>query len=41
MSFVSDTTAPVHPRIMEAIVAANAGAASSYGADPWTERAVV
>jgi len=40
MSFVSDTTAPVHPRIMDAIVAANAGATASYGADPWTERAV-
>lgn len=40
MSFISDTTAPVHPRIMDAVVAANAGAASSYGADPWTERAV-
>jgi threonine aldolase len=40
VSFISDTTAPVHPRILDAIVAANAGAASSYGADPWTERAV-
>ncbi|MDZ4776891.1 MAG: low specificity L-threonine aldolase [Alphaproteobacteria bacterium] len=40
MSFISDTTAPVHPRIMEAIVAANAGVASSYGADPWTARAI-
>lgn len=40
MSFVSDTTAPVHPRIMEAIVASNTGSATSYGGDPWTERAV-
>lgn len=40
MSFVSDTTAPVHPAIMAAIVAANAGAAPSYGGDPWTQRAV-
>lgn len=40
MSFISDTTAPVHPRIMEAIVAANGGVAPSYGADPWTRRAV-
>jgi len=40
MSFVSDTTAPVHPRIMDAIVEANAGVASSYGADPWTQRAI-
>ena len=39
MSFLSDTGAPAHPTILEALVAANAGAAPSYGADPWTARA--
>lgn len=39
MNFASDTTAPVHPRIMHAIVAANFGNSASYGADERTKRA--
>lgn len=35
----SDNQAPVHPAVMAALAAANDGAMSSYGADPWTERA--
>ncbi|MDP3738654.1 MAG: beta-eliminating lyase-related protein [Hyphomonadaceae bacterium] len=35
MNFSSDTAAPAHPAIIEAIAAANTGAASSYGADKW------
>jgi len=38
MSFASDNAAPIHPAILAAIAEANAGAASSYGADPWTAR---
>jgi len=37
--FASDNHAGVHPEVLEAIAAANAGHAGSYGADPWTERA--
>jgi threonine aldolase len=37
--FASDNTAPAHPKILEAMVAANAGIAPSYGADAWTLRA--
>ena len=37
MSFASDNTGPVHPRVMEAIVAANEGHAVPYGADPIME----
>ncbi|WP_300545606.1 low specificity L-threonine aldolase [Maricaulis sp.] len=33
MNFLSDTTAPAHPALLEAIAAANAGFAASYGAD--------
>ncbi|NBC94907.1 MAG: low specificity L-threonine aldolase, partial [Deinococcus-Thermus bacterium] len=40
LNFASDNAGPVHPRIMEAIAAANAGHALPYGADPWTERAI-
>lgn len=36
MSFASDNAAPVHPALLEAIAAANTGAAPSYGADAWT-----
>ncbi len=36
MNFSSDTSAPVHPRILEAIVAANDGYAPSYGSDRWS-----
>lgn len=38
-SFGSDNHAAVHPAVMRAIVAANAGDAVAYGADPWTEQA--
>lgn len=38
-SFASDNTAGVHPRVMEALIAANSGAAAAYGDDPWTQRA--
>ena len=33
MNFLSDTTAPAHPSLIEAIAAANIGYAASYGAD--------
>ena len=36
MNFASDTTAPAHPNVIEAIAAANSGNASSYGADEVT-----
>lgn len=36
--FASDNYAPVHPEVMAAIVAANDGAAVSYGDDPVSER---
>lgn len=39
MNFTSDTSAPAHPAIIEAISDANSGSAPSYGADPWTLRA--
>ncbi len=39
-SFASDTTAPAQPEVLEALLAANAGHAPSYGADDLT-RAVV
>ena len=38
-SFASDNSAGVHPRILEAMVAANAGHAVAYGSDPWTREA--
>jgi threonine aldolase len=38
-SFASDNAAGVLPEVMEAMVAANEGAALAYGEDPWTERA--
>ncbi|MEC7298769.1 MAG: beta-eliminating lyase-related protein [Pseudomonadota bacterium] len=34
MYFGSDNTGPVHPAVMEALVAANTGFTGSYGADP-------
>lgn len=40
MRFASDNSGPVHPRVMEALHAANEGWALPYGNDPWTERAV-
>lgn len=36
--FRSDNTAPAHPAVMAAIVAANEGSAGAYGADKWTAR---
>jgi threonine aldolase len=39
-TFASDNYAGVHPDIMQALVNANAGHQSSYGADEFTERAV-
>ena len=38
MDFSSDTAAPAHPSVIEAIAAANSGSASSYGADHVTAR---
>lgn len=39
MNFSSDTAAPAHPSILQAMVDANTGSAASYGSDAWTERA--
>jgi threonine aldolase len=39
-SFASDTTAPAQPEVLEAVVAANAGHAESYGADCLTREVV-
>jgi len=39
MNFASDTAAPAHPAILQALADANAGSASSYGGDAWTGRA--
>lgn len=38
MDFVSESTAPVHPRVMEAVAAANEGFAMNFDAEPWTSR---
>jgi threonine aldolase len=38
-SFASDNNAGVHPRVLEAIVAANQGHVVAYGDDPFTEAA--
>lgn len=38
MDFASDTTAPAHPAVMDAIAAANMGSAASYGADALTAK---
>lgn len=38
MDFASDNTAGVHPRVMQAMAAANEGSAASYGADIWSAR---
>lgn len=35
LNFASDNTGPVAPAIMDAMVAANTGAAMPYGNDPW------
>ena len=39
MNFSSDTAAPAHPAILDAMVAAARGATPSYGGDPWTKSA--
>jgi len=39
MNFMSDTAAPAHPAILEAMLAAAQGPAPSYGNDPWTKAA--
>lgn len=36
MNFLSDTTAPAHPALLDALARANEGFAPSYGADPLT-----
>jgi threonine aldolase len=38
-SFASDNVAGVSPEVLEALAAANQGAAIAYGADPWTREA--
>jgi threonine aldolase len=38
-SFASDNYSGAHPRVLEAVAAANADHAVAYGADPWTARA--
>ena len=38
MNFASDNTAGAHPRVLEAIMAANTGVTGSYGADPWSAK---
>lgn len=39
MNFSSDTAAPAHPAILEAMLAASKGPSPSYGSDPWTAAA--
>jgi threonine aldolase len=36
MNFQSDNVSGMAPEILKAVIAANAGEAPSYGADPWT-----
>jgi len=38
MDFLSDTAAPAHPKVIEAIAAVNVGTAASYGADAVSDR---
>lgn len=38
MNFKSDNEAPAHPKIIEAVVAANAGHATAYAEDQWSRR---
>ena len=38
MNFASDNTAGAHPRVLEAIQAANTGITGSYGGDPWSAK---
>ncbi|MGH7737556.1 MAG: threonine aldolase family protein [Candidatus Tyrphobacter sp.] len=39
-SFASDNAAPVAPEILDALVRANQGDATGYGADSWTAKAI-
>lgn len=39
INLASDNCAPTHPLILQAIIEANEGFASSYGSDPWTYEA--
>jgi threonine aldolase len=39
-AFASDNYAPAHPDVLAAVAAANQGHVGSYGADPWTARAI-
>jgi threonine aldolase len=39
-SFASDNNAGIHPRILEAVAAANHGHVVGYGEDPYTEKAL-
>ncbi len=39
-NFASDNTAPVHPKVLAAVAAANEGHTPAYGDDPWTARAL-
>ena len=38
MDFRSDNVSPAHPAVLDAVVAANRGAAAAYGDDAWTAR---
>src|SRR5215469_16947696 len=38
MNFASDNAAPIAPKILEALSAANSGYALGYGNDDWTRR---
>lgn len=38
MDFSSDTSAPAHPAVLDALHEANTGMAGSYGNDAWTDR---
>lgn len=40
MHFASDNAGPVHPKILDALAAANEGWAIGYGNDPLTQRAI-
>jgi threonine aldolase len=40
MNFVSDNAGPAHPKVMEAVIRANEGAAMPYGNDPLSAAAV-
>jgi threonine aldolase len=39
-SFASDNVAGAHPKVIEALIAANKGSSPPYGEDPWTRQAI-